>query len=201
MTVTINGSGTATFTDASGNVGIGTSSPSTRLTVEGTSNIKHVYTGANGGILFGQYNTNGDAQIQNQSTSGIIAFATNNSERGRFDASGNFYFNSGYGSSAVAYGCRAWAAYNAITPVIKSSGGVSSITKTSTGNYVVNLSTTMPDTNYSAVISHVFCTGNTMSSVNLDDTVSFTTTSFGIKCRNQSNQVTDSVDVTIAVFR
>ena len=75
--------------DASGNVGIGTSSISYRLDVLGTTPIRHQYTGSSGGILFGQYDSTGNAQIQNQSTSGIIAFATNNSERMRVDASGN----------------------------------------------------------------------------------------------------------------
>ena len=75
--------------NSSGNVGIGTSSPGTLLSIEGTSNIKHLYTGANGGILFGQYNSTGDAQIQNQSTGGVIAFATNNSERMRITSAGN----------------------------------------------------------------------------------------------------------------
>ena len=38
-------------------VGIGTSSPTVKLDVTGTTNIRHTYTGATGGVLFGQYNT------------------------------------------------------------------------------------------------------------------------------------------------
>ena len=39
--------------------------------------------------MFGQYNTTGDVQIQNQSSAGIIALATNNIERMRINSSGN----------------------------------------------------------------------------------------------------------------
>ena len=66
--------------------------------------------------------------------------------------SGNFQFNSGYGSTATAYGCRAWVNFNGTgTVAIRASGNVSSITDNGTGNYQVNFSTAMPDANYSAV--------------------------------------------------
>jgi hypothetical protein len=87
------------FNASTGNVGIGTSSPGYRLDVAGTTNIRHTYTGATGGILFGQYNTTGDAQIQNQSSGGVIAIATNNTERMRIDSSGNV----GIGNTAPQY--------------------------------------------------------------------------------------------------
>jgi hypothetical protein len=80
---------TAVTIDASQNVGIGTGSPGVKLDVAGTNNIRHTYTGATGGVLFGQYNTTGDVQIQNQSSAGIIALATNNTERMRINSSGN----------------------------------------------------------------------------------------------------------------
>ena len=41
-----------------------------------------------------------------------IGFAEGGTQVGEFDASGNFLFNSGYGSVAVAYGCRAWVNFN-----------------------------------------------------------------------------------------
>ena len=65
-----------------------------------------------------------------------------------------FKFDSGYGSVATAYGCRAWVNFNGTgTVAIRSSGNVSSITDLGTGQYRVNFSTSMPDTNYSVVIS------------------------------------------------
>lgn len=41
-----------------------------------------------------------------------IGFAEGGIQVGEFDASANFRFNSGYGSVATAYGCRAWVNFN-----------------------------------------------------------------------------------------
>jgi hypothetical protein len=58
-------------------------------------------------------------------------------------------FNSGYGSVAVAYGCRAWVCFNGASSFgIKASGNVSSVTDNGAGDYTVNFSTAMPDANY-----------------------------------------------------
>jgi len=63
---------------------------------------------------------------------------------------GDLSFNSGYGSAAVAYGCRAWVNFNGTgTPAIRGSGNVSSITDNGVGQYTVNLTNAMPDANYS----------------------------------------------------
>ncbi len=52
------------------------------------------------------------------------------------DASANIQFNSGYGSVATAYGCRAWVNFNGTgTVAIRGSGNVSSITDNGTGDY------------------------------------------------------------------
>lgn len=75
-------------------------------------------------------------------------------ERMRIDSSGNLQFNSGYGSVATAYGCRAWVNFNGTgTVAIRASGNVSSITDNGTGNYSVNFATAMPDANYAPVMS------------------------------------------------
>ena len=68
------------------------------------------------------------------------------------DASGVLQMNSGYGSSAPAYGCRAWVDFNGTgTLAILNSGNVSSITDNGTGNYIVNFTTAIVDANYSAL--------------------------------------------------
>jgi hypothetical protein len=77
------------------------------------------------------------------------AIATGGTERMRLDSSGNLQFNSGYGSVATAYGCRAWVNFDGTgTPAIRVSGNVTSITDNGTGNYTVNFTTAMPDTAY-----------------------------------------------------
>ena len=78
-----------------------------------------------------------------------ITFYTNGSERARIATNGDFSFNSGYGSAAVAYGCRAWVNFNGSgTVAIRGSGNVTSITDNGVGNYTVNFTTAMPDANY-----------------------------------------------------
>ena len=62
----------------------------------------------------------------------------------------DFQFNSGYGSTATAYGCRAWVNFNGQgTVAIRESGNVSSITDHGTGDYEANFTTPMSDVNYS----------------------------------------------------
>ena len=71
------------------------------------------------------------------------------------DASDNLQFDSGYGSTATAYGCRAWVNFNGTGTVsINGSANVSSITDVGTGEYEVNFSTSMPDVNYSSSYIH-----------------------------------------------
>ena len=65
-------------------------------------------------------------------------------------SAGLLQFNSGYGSVATAYGCRAWVKFNGTgTVTINGSGNVSSITDNGTGNYTINFTTAMPDDTYS----------------------------------------------------
>lgn len=89
--------------------------------------------------------------VQTADTSGAMDFQTNGTTALGFDTSGVLSFNSGYGSAAKAYGCRAWVNFNGTgTVAIRSSGNVSSITDNGTGSYRVNFITAMPDTNYAA---------------------------------------------------
>ena len=51
--------------------------------------------------------------------------------------------------SAPSYSARAWVNFNGTgTVAIRDSGNVSSITDNGTGNYTMNFTTAMPDTNY-----------------------------------------------------
>lgn len=65
---------------------------------------------------------------------------------------GTFAFDSGFGSAAIAYGCRAWVNFNGATPTIRASANVSSVTKSATGRYQINFTNSMSDTNYSATV-------------------------------------------------
>jgi hypothetical protein len=71
-------------------------------------------------------------------------------DRMRITSAGGLSFNAGFGSVAPAFGCRAWVSFSAPGGVIAvdGSGGVSSVTRNSAGDHTINLSTTMPDTNF-----------------------------------------------------
>ena len=82
-----------------------------------------------------------------------LGFTTNGAAVGEFNGS-DFQFNSGYGSVATAYGCRAWVNFNGTgTVAIRASGNVSSITDNGVGDYTANFTNAMPDANYCAVVS------------------------------------------------
>lgn len=94
--------------------------------------------------------TSGDISLQNNGTTGLNL------------TSGNLQFNSGYGSVATAYGCRAWVNFNGTgTVAIRASGNVTSITDNGTGDYTVNFTTAMPDANYSHNINASFSEATT----------------------------------------
>ena len=133
------------------------------------------------------------------SSTGIDDNATTNALT--IDSSSNLQFNSGYGSVATAYGCRAWVNFNGVgTVAINGSQNVSSITDTSTGIYTVNFATNMPDTNYSCVATPGYATN---VSVNFNASVHVPTVgNFMIRTRNvNSNGQGDLSLITSAVFR
>tara|TARA_R110000803_G_C11849541_1_gene305692 strand:- start:42 stop:737 length:696 start_codon:yes stop_codon:yes gene_type:complete len=141
--------------DTSGKVGIGTGSPASKFHVSGAGSTYAKITSSNAGSGAGLYFQNATANylIGAGPVSGgsELAFydVTNSAERMRIDNTGNLKFNSGYGSVATAYGCRAWVNFNGTgTVAIRDSGNVSSITDNGTGNYTVNFTTAMPDANY-----------------------------------------------------
>jgi hypothetical protein len=116
------------------------------------------------------------------------------------DGSGNFQ-KTGSGSATLypAYSCRAWVNFNGTgTVAIRGSGNVSSITDNGTGQYTVNLTTSMPDANYSAVASVGPSPGKF---VVIGDTT-FTSSAYRVQVSNAAD--TANVDPTYlftAIFR
>jgi hypothetical protein len=104
------------------------------------------------GQLYVYYNDGNTSQwvIANAFTgNGAYLPLTGGSVTGDLSVSGTLQFNSGYGSAATAYGCRAWVNFNGTgTVAIRASGNVTSITDNGTGTYTVNFTNALPDANY-----------------------------------------------------
>jgi hypothetical protein len=136
-----------------------------------------------------------------------IAFSEGGVESMRLDSSANLQFNSGYGSVATAYGCRAWVNFNGTgTVAIRASGNVSSITDNGVGSYTVNFSTAMPDANY-AVAGIVRPDGGngrfdgTIINGATAPTTSAVRINTGISTYGVDNYNVDELIVCISIFR
>jgi len=184
--------------DNSGSLVLQTNSGTTALTIDtsqraafvaGTAALPAITTtgDTNTGIFFSAADT--------------IDFAEGGAACGQFDSSSNFKFNSGYGSVATAYGCRAWVNFNGTgTVAIRASGNVTSITDNGTGDYTVNFTTAMPDANYATGTNY----GNTGGSVvmKLNDAIAPTTAA--VRVITLSTSAYGGIDVAqihLSVFR
>ena len=207
-----NGTTTAVTINTSQNVGIGTSSPSSKLTVGGNPPVAGAIAGvgASGGISLAlSDNVNNSLYVKHVASGvatfgtdagGQIAFATNGfTEQMRIDSAGLLKFNSGYGSVATAYGCRAWVNFNGTgTVAIRASGNVSSITDNSVGNYTVNFTTAMPDANYAITDGIGATVGDYGSDIIF---FTFTTSAVSFAVVNRTPAYTDFSTLCISVFR
>jgi hypothetical protein len=207
---------TAVTITATQNVGVGTASPAAKLHVKSSNGVViSESTGdvtASGTTYLGLNDANGQAayigyggdgagvmSIWNRKN-GATIFATNNTEQARITSTGLMQFNSGYGSVATAYGCRAWVNFNGQgTVAIRASGNVSSITDNGTGDYTVNFTTAMPDVNYDAVINATYADTNSSQ-----DTVAcaygFSTSSVKVTSGYPAAR-RDNYYVGVAIFR
>jgi hypothetical protein len=147
-----------------------------------------------------------DLNVQGQNVifnTGLIGVA----EQARITSAGLFQFNSGFGSAATAYGCRAWVNFNGVgTVTIRASGNVSSITDNGTGDYTVNFTTAIPDANYAVNVS--VGSTNDVPRITLHATGGVqvesapTTTSCRFFINNGANNAQlDSKYLNVAVFR
>jgi hypothetical protein len=114
---------------SAGDVGIGTSSPGSKLDVQGLvagNFFQNLYNDSSdasaqtlyvaksfgaSGMQFGQQRSTANGII-NLIDAAALTFGTANTEQMRLTSAGLLQFNSGYGSVATAYGCRAWVNFN-----------------------------------------------------------------------------------------
>jgi hypothetical protein len=127
----------------------------------------------------------------------------------RITSTGDLRFNSGYGSAATAYGCRAWVNFNGTgTVAIRASGNVSSITDNGPGDYTVNFATALADANYNCVATAVqpnSTTTNNFAPLGGGDTdaalVLYSTTQVRLSLRRTGTTASDGILCSVSIFR
>ena len=206
----VTGGSTRVTVNSTGQVGIGTSSPNKPLHINGGSSDAEIRLQTNSGTENNGYVVirESDGRLDLYSTNGEIRLHPSNTERMRLDTSGNLQFNSGYGSVATAYGCRAWIYMNGTGTIsINGDGNVSTIGDNGTGDYTVNFSSNMPDTNYSTVGSCGANPGVAAMFVLIYDSTNSpffsnpTTSSFRFSTRRDTGAPDDCPRICLAVFR
>jgi hypothetical protein len=129
--------GTVIYSDASGNVGIGTSSPSVKLTINQGSTGTYFRANASTAdrpltLTSSTTSSNGDTHtLKVDSSTGVFAIAIDATERARIDSSGNLLVGTTNTSATAGVGMKFIFSADASNPVIKnvvqdSSGAYSS---------------------------------------------------------------------------
>lgn len=102
-----------------------------------------------------------------------------------------------YGGAPI-YACRAWVNFNGVGVVaIRGSGNVSSIIDNGVGDYTVNFTIAMPDTNYSCSFASnaIHAVANVSIRV-----LPVSSSNIAIRCQN-TNGVYDTEFTTVSIFR
>lgn len=135
-------------------------------------------------------NSNTNRTFNLPDSSGTIATAE--STLSQFNASG----------SAPVYACRAWVNFNGTgTVAIRASGNVSSITDNGAGDYTVNFTTAMPDSNYAVVaMAGAFNVGNAPTAF-YEASSTTRTTSLVRVFASQAGSGADGTYQSVAIFR
>ena len=147
--------------------------------------------------------TNTDRTLDLPDAAGTIQVSGNPISGTTGSFSGDLSFNSGYGSAAVAYGCRAWVNFNGTgTVAIRASGNVTSITDNGTGDYTVNFTTALPDADYAAVVTQGRGVSGVSSFVALAPNGSDpTTTAVRIVTATSAGGSADARYINVSIFR
>lgn len=199
--------------DSSGNLGIGLT-PSYPLDIQGNVSAFgwNIRGRASDNIAVGRFATNNNTETVRLRADADGTFGIYNTssvtQALKVDSAQTLFFNSGYGSAAAAYGCRAWINFNASsgTPVIRNDGNVTSLTDNGVGDFTLNFTTAFPDVNYSVVGSANSLPGSaetpsTRANVTLTSTWSTSAVRFYTSFGASSTAANDASYACLAVFR
>ena len=222
----IQNNGTTAISVASdGDVGIGTTNPQRKLHIIGDDGAVASFPTIGGKDFFlvennGNANiniiasTSGNSEVKftdsgATSTRGVIGYnhaddsltlATNGAAQAKITSAGLFQFNSGYGSVATAYGCRAWVNFNGSTNALNGSGNVSSITDNGTGDYTINFTSSLPDANYSLSFVGTVPSGASTNSFLIRNDSIFASGSFRAKIRTPGGDTLNDSPAATFIF-
>jgi hypothetical protein len=205
------------YKDASGNVGIGTSSPTTKLHIEqGTVLI----SGTLPILQFVDTNSFSDANdrtIVRATTDDSIFQVQWYDDSAATTTTLTDISSAGAQSSVIpggttlypAFAARAWVNFNGTgTVAIRGSGNVTSITDNGTGNYTLNFTTAMPDANYAVMASSTLDLASAADTVTVGVIAANETSAPNLKSTTQVTigtaistiTATDCAEIYIAIF-
>ena len=105
----------------------------------------------------------------------------------------------GTGQPAMSGAAKAWVNFNGTgTVAIRASFNVSSITDNGTGNYTVNFTNALPDTDYCVTTSG---SNNTSAAERVVSPYAYTTSSVSISTNDNASALQDSEFAHVAIFR
>jgi hypothetical protein len=151
--------------------------------------------------------TSGELVIQSNGTTELTVLSTG------VTVADNLLFNSGYGSAAIGYGCRAWVNFDGTTNTggfctIRASGNVTSVADNAAGLYTINFTNAMPDANYAVACSGGLgsSSSNLVFGVNTgtsstDPATLKTTTQVQVRNRTSNNTSADASECYFSIFR
>jgi len=148
------------------------------------TNLKHASSGSNNIVL--------DSSANATVTGNLTVSGTGNQS-----IAGTLQFNSGYGSVATAYGCRAWINFEGTAATIgtgRANGNMDAVTDNGTGDYTVNFTNDMPDDDYAVAVSY----GTTLGTI---VTREYGVGSVSIRTYSSSDALVNRSVVSVIIFR
>jgi hypothetical protein len=98
--------------------------------------------------------------------------------------------------------CRAWVNWNGTGVVaIRGSGNVTSVTDNAVGDYTINLTTALPDANYSSTLGSGNNGAATTAFMQIHQTVAPTASALRVQALNVAGSLVDVVQNSVSIFR